>query len=140
MNIRRILAHRRGLLGGILLVLSGLSANAWSDDSIEGAATYRERIALPPSAVFEATLEDISVADAPATVLGRTRIPTPGNPPIQFSIPYEPGAIEADHRYSVRASIRDGQELLFVTDQIQPVLTDGHGQAVSLLLRRAGAS
>lgn len=138
MNIPRILAHRRELLGGVFLVLSGLSANAWSDDFIEGAATYRERMALPPGAMFEATLEDITLADAPATVLGRTRMPSPGNPPIQFSIPYDPGAVEADHRYSVRATIRSGQDLLFVTDQIQPVLTDGHGQAVSLMLRRTG--
>jgi copper homeostasis protein (lipoprotein) len=139
MKIRRILTHRHALFGGIFLLLSGISANAWSDDFVEGAATYRERMALTPSAVFEATLEDITLADAPATVLGRTRIPSPGNPPIQFSIPYDPGAIEADHRYSVRASIRDGQQLLFVTDQTQPVLTDGNGQAVSLMLRRSGS-
>ena len=31
-----------------------------------GTATYRERIALPSAAVFEATLEEVSRADAPA--------------------------------------------------------------------------
>jgi hypothetical protein len=30
----------------------------------EGTAAYRERMALPPSAAFEATLEDVSRADA----------------------------------------------------------------------------
>ena len=32
--------------------------------SVKGTARYRERMALPPDAVFEATLEDISKADA----------------------------------------------------------------------------
>ena len=36
------------------------------DSAIKGTATYRERIAMPPNAVFEATLEDVSLADAPA--------------------------------------------------------------------------
>ena len=30
---------------------------------VQGTATYRERMALPPDAVFEATLEDVSKAD-----------------------------------------------------------------------------
>jgi len=37
--------------------------------SVKGTARYRERMALPPDAVFEATLEDISKADAPAESL-----------------------------------------------------------------------
>lgn len=44
--------------------------------TINGTATYRERMALPPDAVFEATLEDVSRVDATANVLGRTRIET----------------------------------------------------------------
>jgi copper homeostasis protein (lipoprotein) len=39
--------------------------------TLEGTAAYRERIALPPDAVFEAVLLDVSRADAPASVLGR---------------------------------------------------------------------
>jgi uncharacterized lipoprotein YbaY len=31
--------------------------------SIQGTATYRERMAMPPAAVFEAALEDVSRAD-----------------------------------------------------------------------------
>jgi putative lipoprotein len=54
--------------------------------TINGTATYRERMALPPDAVFEVTLEDISRADATADVLGRARIENPGNPPFHFSI------------------------------------------------------
>jgi hypothetical protein len=44
---------------------------------VKGTASYRERIALPPDAVFEATLEDVSKADARAEVIGRARIERP---------------------------------------------------------------
>jgi len=34
--------------------------------AIEGTATYRERIAMPPGAEFEAEHQDVTRADAPA--------------------------------------------------------------------------
>lgn len=65
-------------------VVVGLIANpAWAQ-TIKGTATYRERMALPPAAVFEATIEDVSRADAPASVVARTRITSPGNPPMML--------------------------------------------------------
>jgi uncharacterized lipoprotein YbaY len=68
----------------------GMIANTASAQSIQGTATFRERMGLPPSAVFEATLEDVSRADAAAETIKRTRITSPGNPPIKFSIAYDP--------------------------------------------------
>ena len=60
------------------LLTEGCMSNAApSEASLTGTATYRERIALPPGAVFEATLEDVSRADAPAEVLGRTQMESP---------------------------------------------------------------
>lgn len=38
---------------------------------IQGNVTYRERIALPDDAKVTVTLEDVSLADAPAEVLSR---------------------------------------------------------------------
>jgi heat shock protein HslJ len=52
------------------------------EGAVKGTATYRERMALPPGAVLEATLEDVSRADAAAEVIGQTRVEKPGNPPI----------------------------------------------------------
>ena len=104
---------------------------------VTGSASYRERMALLPGAVFEATLEDMSKADAPAEIVGRTRIENPGNPPFDFAIPYDPKQIVVDHSYAVRAKILSGNELLFMTDTSYPVLTLGHGGEVKLLLVRA---
>jgi len=46
-----------------LAVVLGLTADAAMAQSIQGSATYRERMALPPAAIFEATLEDVSASD-----------------------------------------------------------------------------
>ena len=106
------------------------------EGSVKGTALCRERMALPPDAVFEATLEDISKADAPAEAIGRVRLDSPGNPPIHFQIRYDPSRIDPNHRYSVRGSIVVGSKLFFTTDQTYQVLTAGHGHEVELLLRR----
>lgn len=103
---------------------------------ITGTATFSERMALPPKAVFEAALEDVSKADSRGQVLLEIRIENPGNPPIPFQIPYDPSRIDASHRYAVQAQILVDGKLVFKTDQRYPVLTAGHGSQVSLLLRR----
>jgi putative lipoprotein len=68
-----------------LATLLGLLANRAMAQSIQGTSTYRERMALPPAAVFEATLEDVSRADAPAETIARAHVASPGNPPIAVS-------------------------------------------------------
>jgi putative lipoprotein len=107
---------------------------------LRGTATYRERMALPPSAVLEATLENGSKADAPAEIVGRTRLERPGNPPIRFQIPYDTSRIDPSGRYTVRATITVDGKPFFTTDRHHPVLTAGSGSEVELLLRRVGAS
>jgi para-nitrobenzyl esterase len=104
---------------------------------VHGTATYRERIALPPEAIFEATLEDVSRADAKADVIGKA-IERPGNPPFAFEILYDASKIDPKRRYVVRARILMGNTLLFTTDQHYPVLTSGNGNEVALTLRRIG--
>jgi uncharacterized lipoprotein YbaY/heat shock protein HslJ len=121
----------------MLLAVQGMAVAG--DGSITGTATWRERMALPPSAVFEATLEDISRADAPATVLGHTRIENPGNPPIRFRIGYDPATIDVRHRYAVRARVTVDDRLMFTTDTVQPVFGPEQVIHVELLLKRVGA-
>jgi putative lipoprotein len=111
-----------------------------NDAEITGTATYRERMALPAGAIFEATLEDISRADAAARVIGSTRVQSPAAPPIEFSISYDPQQIEATHRYAVRARILHEDRLMFTTDTVHHVLTQGAPTNVELLLKRAASS
>ncbi len=124
----------------IALVWAGCSA-AWAG-TLEGIAAYRERIALPPDAVFEAELQDVSRADAPATVLGRATLDPSGQPPFRFQIPYDDAAVQPRRRYVVRATVRQQGRLLFTTDQAYPVLAGGPAAPFNLLLvsTRGGAS
>jgi putative lipoprotein len=106
---------------------------------VRGQASYRERIALVPGAVFEATLIDVSRADASAEVIGRVRVEAPGSLLIRFDIPYDAAKIDERRSYAVRAQILAGARLLFTTDKAYPVLTRGAGTDVDLLLVRVNA-
>lgn len=79
----------------VALAAIGFVANSAMAQTVQGTATYRERLTLPPAAVFEATLEDISRADAPSETIASTRLASPGNPPIKFTIAYDPAKIAA---------------------------------------------
>jgi uncharacterized lipoprotein YbaY/heat shock protein HslJ/uncharacterized lipoprotein NlpE involved in copper resistance len=107
--------------------------------AVRGTASYRERIALPPGAVFEATLEDISRADAAAIELGRVVIENPRTP-VRFEVAYDPARIAPERTYSVRARILVDGRLWFTSDQIHPVLTRGAGDSVEIVLKDARRS
>jgi putative lipoprotein len=107
-------------------------------DSITGTAAYLERIALPPDAVFEATLEDISRADAKAEVIGRVRLEGFGQVPVRFEIPYDATRIQERHRYCVRGRIIIEDKLAWTTDTVYPVITGGSPTHVDLRLRKVG--
>ena len=104
---------------------------------LKGTASYRERMALPPGAVLEVTLEDVSKADAAAEMIGSARVEEPGNPPIPFEIRFDPARIERGHRYVVRATIALDGKPLFVTDPPLQVPLDEKGANLAILLRRA---
>jgi len=109
-------------------------------NTVRGTATYRERIAMPSDAVFEATLEDVSRADAPSEVISRIRVPSPGNPPIAFEIGYDPARIVQGNRYAVRARVLVRDELFFTTDQFYPVTPGAGTSPLQLLLKRSAAA
>jgi putative lipoprotein len=107
--------------------------------TITGSAMYRERIALPPAAVLEATLEDSSLADAPAIKIASTKHDRPGNPPFRFTITYDPAKIVDSHSYSVRVTITLDGKLMFTSTVAAPVITNGSPNHVSLALHHVTA-
>ena len=108
--------------------------------SIQGTATYRERVALPSDAALEVIVEDVSRADAPAVIIGATRIASPGNPPIAFTVAYDAAKVSEERHYVIRASVIAAGKLLFTTDTATPVLTRGAPDNVSLLMRMVAAT
>lgn len=122
-----------------LMVVLGMSADYAMAQTVQGTATYRERMALPAGAMFEASIEDVSRADAPSLVIASTRLASPGNPPIAFTIAYDQTRILPDRRYVVRARIVLDGKLLFTSDVATPVITRGSPTSVTMTLRRVGA-
>lgn len=102
------------------------SGGVSSQSVVTGTVTYRNRSALSPTAVVEVTLADISLADAPAKMISTQRIEAGGKqPPFAYELPYDPAQIDPRMTYAVSARITDGEELLFISDTIYPVLTRG---------------
>jgi len=91
--------------------------------------------------MLEATLEDISLADAPSETIATTRLEDIGQPPYALEISYDPRRIVPSRRYAVRARITLEGRLLFTTDTVNPVLTNGNPSTVDMVLKRvAGAA
>ncbi|SHE49920.1 putative lipoprotein [Ruegeria intermedia] len=101
--------------------------------TVEGTATYRERIAVPPGATLFVELQDVSRADAPAVTLAAQRYALTGVP-AQFALTYDDALIQDRHRYVVRASVHQDGKLLFTTDTAYPVLTNDAGNSVDLVM------
>ncbi|MCG7519274.1 YbaY family lipoprotein [Ruegeria sp. Ofav3-42] len=116
----------------ISAVLTGAAAGG----TIEGTATYRERIAVPPDATLYVQLQDVSRADAPSVTLSAKRYALTGVP-AQFELSYDDALIREGMRYVVRGSIFQGDKLLFTTDTAYPVLTNGSGNTTDLVLVKA---
>jgi len=96
--------------------------------SIDGEVFYVQRIALPPSATLSVSLQDVSLADAPAQVLARQSGPVKGQVPLPFHLKYDPKQIQAGHRYSVSARIEQDGKLLFISTEHYSVQLDGQEQ------------
>jgi putative lipoprotein len=123
---------------GKMLAKDCVLQKAAAADTVTGTITYLVRMALPPQATIVVELQDVSLVDAPAKVLaaqkfalGQQQVPVP------FTLQYNPAKIDAKHRYAVNARVMIGKELKFVTDQAYPVLTQGNGSRVDLILKPA---
>jgi putative lipoprotein len=117
-------------ISGCLLLASLLAACQGSSqaDSVTGTVTYLVRIALPEDAVVTVRLQDISLADAPAELIGEQVIETKGKQvPIPYEIEYDATQIKENNAYSISARIEDSSgKLLFISDTVYPVITRGN--------------
>jgi putative lipoprotein len=132
---------RIGLASLILLIASGAmqaggtpATQTVDNLMVTGTVSYRERIALPPDAVVLVQLRDVSLMDVAAKLISEQIIKPEHSVPIPFSLPYAAQDIDERMTYSVFATIRSGDRLLFVSDRSYPVLTRGNSDHVDLIL------
>lgn len=85
--------------------------------SLDGEVFYLQRIALPPGATLEVSLQDVSLADAPAVTLARQSGPIKGQVPLPFHLSYDPAEVKPGHTYAVSARIEDKGQLLFINTE-----------------------
>ncbi|HWL70322.1 MAG TPA: YbaY family lipoprotein [Geminicoccus sp.] len=126
----------------MLLATTGLGGCMAMPDlpTIDGTARSHGTAALPPGAVFDVYLEDVARADSLSGVVGVQEIDSVSRLPISFSLPYDPAKIDQSGRYAVRATVTVGDELLLTTNESYPVLTQGNGATVDLMLHPASTT
>jgi putative lipoprotein len=145
-NVMRVhlLFSMAALLG---LVLSGCAASGAGSTQtdvkeavLKGTVSYRERIALPADAVVEVRLSDVSRQDVAAPVIAETTVLPEGRQvPIPFELRYEPGKIDSNRTYALRATIRSAGRMMFTTTTAYRVMTQGNPTQVNLMLERVVA-
>ncbi|WP_425043658.1 YbaY family lipoprotein [Primorskyibacter sp. S87] len=107
--------------------------------TVSGTVTYLERIAVPPGAVLEVQLQDVSRADAPSVTLASQRWALSGVP-IPFSLTYDDALIDERMRYNVQAAIWVGDERRYLTTSAYPVLTHDAPAQVDVVVDRISKS
>lgn len=111
------------LASGLLAACAGQPAS--ESRHLDGEVFYLQRIALPPAAVLSVSLQDVSVADAPALVLARQQGPVKDQVPLAFRLDYDPTRIQPNHRYAVSARIELDGKLMFISTEQHSVKLDG---------------
>lgn len=102
------------LVAGALASVAGATNATAAPSALRGVVRYRERIALPPNAICEISLLDVSLADAPSVAIARTTV-RGRRSPIPYRLPYDSRRIKPGRTYALQARISAGGRLLFVT-------------------------
>ncbi len=95
--------------------------------SVTGQITYRERMALPPTAQIEIQLADVSLMDAPSRTIAQQSFTADGRQvPFAFSLTVDESKLDPRNSYAVSARITDASgRLMFITDTRNSVTFDG---------------
>lgn len=141
MNDNRPITRRALLLlsAAAAIILPAPSAFA-AARTLRGQVSYRERIALPPHALLEVRLLDVSLADAPAKTLAVTRVKTRHRMPIPYRLRYDEARIRPGRRYALQARITVNGQLWFITTTRHSIFGGGRDGTDILVERvRSGA-
>jgi len=107
-------------------LLAACAANAPAPGaSLSGEVFYLQRSALPPGAQISVSLQDVSLADAPAVELASQTLPGGQQVPVAFKLDYDPQQVKQGHSYAVSARIENAGKLLFITTERHSVKLDG---------------
>jgi putative lipoprotein len=103
--------------------------------AVTGTMMYEAGQPLPADALLTVQIEDVSGADGPSYVLASHTM-KPDSSPIPFAIEYDPALIRRSADYAVSAKITAGEQLLFITEMRNMVITSGDSKPVEMVLKR----
>ena len=105
------------LLGLTALLGACQSIQPAAKTSLDGEVFYLQRIALPADATLSVSLQDVSLADAPAVTLAKQSGTIKGQVPLPFHLTYNPADVKPGHTYAVSARIEEDGKLLFISTE-----------------------
>lgn len=114
--------------GGVLLLRNADAPTApeSSAASVSGTVTNADIAPIPDGATISIQIQDTSLADAPAEVIGEQIVEESAQFPIAYQVDYNTGQIVDNHTYTMSARIEDAEgTLLFINDIAIPVITNG---------------
>lgn len=117
-----------------LALLAGCVSAPRPDARITGTAFTRTRIFVPPEAVFEAVLLDVTDDNAPPVALARQRVEPAGVAPFDINIPFVSARMQRNGKYLVQAQVTLYNELLFYSPGTHPVTWDPSLHRADILL------
>ena len=86
-------------------------------------------------AVISVKLNDVSLADAPATTIGEQTITGVTEFPVPFAVTYDPQVIEENHTYAISVRVEDPSgKLLFINTSAYNVITGGNPSEVEVVV------
>ena len=102
--------------------------------TVRGSLVCAGAAEVPPGATVTVQLLDVSRADAPSVTVAEQVIDDPRGAALSYELPYDPAAIDPRASYTVSARVTRGDELLFVTDTHNPVLSRGASDRLDVRL------
>jgi putative lipoprotein len=108
-----------------IMVVGVSGSSAAPDASVTGTISYLQRIALAEGSVITVQIQDVSLMDVAAQVIGQQVITTTGaQVPIAFEVPYSSADIVDSNTYALQARIESPEgQLIFINDTFTPVIT-----------------
>jgi putative lipoprotein len=92
--------------------------SAADPETLNGTVVLRQPDVVPPDSLLTVTLEDVSLADTPATTIAQTQIQLKDlQAPIPFALVYPAAAVRPGAVYVARARVNLRDQLLFTTTE-----------------------
>ena len=124
------------LVAGLLLsgCLSTDKPKRPSGPGVGGTVMYITNVQLPPDAIFELKLVELTRDGTADRVIVTENYARPPSMPLEFFLRYQPGAVNRRLGYGMEVKIIAGGKVLFATPRPTPVLTKGNPDRAEVIV------